>query len=128
MHDIYGQWDPEGTGDIAPWFGDIPGEYAGINTGELARLEARHESGEWLPDEDFEIISRARHNAVYQALKSGRLVKEPCEECGSTDGVQAHHHSYLREDALEVTWLCWRCHYEQRHGAPYKRRPKRRRR
>lgn len=127
-HDLYGRWDPEGAGDVRWWDVDVPGDYAGIQTGELARLEARHAAGEWLPVAEFEVISRARQAAVHRALRSGRLQKEPCAVCGVTDGVQAHHHSYLREDALDVTWLCWRCHFLQRHGVPFKatRRPSRR--
>jgi hypothetical protein len=47
---------------------------------------------------------------VYEALKSGNLEKEPCEECGSEDDVQAHHEDY--DEPLEVKWYCRVCHRE----------------
>lgn len=47
-------------------------------------------------------------NAVYRAVKSGRLKKAPCH-CGDLR-VQAHHADYSRP--LEVTWLCRRHHLE----------------
>jgi len=43
------------------------------------------------------------HSAVARALRSGRLKKQPCEECGSKD-VHAHHDDYSKP--LEVRWLC----------------------
>ena len=47
---------------------------------------------------------RARaHNAVARALRSGKLVKEPCEVCGAVR-VHAHHDDYSKP--LEVRWLC----------------------
>jgi hypothetical protein len=120
MHDLYGRWDTEGTGYVPDWLTDDPSDYSGWHKGELARLEIRYAAGEWLSPEEFRVIARARQKAVARALRSGRLQKGPCEECGSTEDVQAHHHSYLREDALDVTWLCLRCHFEQRYGEPYK--------
>lgn len=45
---------------------------------------------------------RAR-SAVSNALRSGRLVKFPCEVCGEHK-VEAHHDDYARP--LEVRWLC----------------------
>lgn len=51
--------------------------------------------------------------AVYRALKSGLLVRGPCEACGSTKKVEAHHDDYRRP--LVVRWLCRRHHLES-HG------------
>lgn len=48
-------------------------------------------------------------NAVNNALRDGRISKEPCAICGSTDGVHAHHKDYARP--LDVVWLCARCHH-----------------
>lgn len=50
----------------------------------------------------------AARKLVYQAVQSGELEREPCEECGSTENVQAHHEDYSRP--LDVTWLCFSCH------------------
>ena len=53
----------------------------------------------------------AAHNAVARAMKSGVLIRKPCERCGREDSY-AHHESYDRK--LDVNWLCQPCH-KQRH-------------
>lgn len=55
---------------------------------------------------------RAR-DAVKVAVASGRLVPGSCEDCGSTNDIQAHHDDY--EKPLSVAWLCRTCH-NKRHG------------
>ncbi len=50
--------------------------------------------------------------AVGNAIRDGRLKKQPCEVCG-TGKVQAHHDDY--EKPLDVRWLC-RKHHLQVHG------------
>lgn len=64
---------------------------------------------------------RARHpekaaarNAVANALRDGRLIKGPCRHCGATKNMQAHHDDYSKP--LDVEWLCFTCHREERHG------------
>lgn len=54
-------------------------------------------------------VLRPKHEArwkVSRALKTGRLVRQPCR-CGATDS-QAHHRDYSMP--LEVEWLCRPCH------------------
>lgn len=54
---------------------------------------------------------RAEHRArslVRKAIKSGTMTKMPCECCGSTEKVEAHHNDYNKP--LEVSWLCVKCH------------------
>lgn len=51
---------------------------------------------------------RAAHIAVGNALRSGKLTRQPCAFCGSTDALEAHHHDYSKP--LDVTWLCTPCH------------------
>ena len=51
------------------------------------------------------------HKAVEHALSRGKMQKEPCERCGSTD-VHAHHDDYSKQ--LEVMWLC-PLHHKERH-------------
>lgn len=51
---------------------------------------------------------RAAHIAVGNAIRDGRLSKEPCAFCGTADPVEAHHHDYSKP--LDVTWLCKPCH------------------
>jgi hypothetical protein len=63
---------------------------------------------------------RKAQKAVEYALKTGKLVKMPCERCGSTEHVHAHHDDYSRP--LDVMWLCAK-HHKERHkelaaGAP----------
>lgn len=48
---------------------------------------------------------------VYQALKSGKLTKQPCFICGEKS--EAHHPDYSRP--LDVVWLC-SSHHRQTHN------------
>jgi hypothetical protein len=52
------------------------------------------------------------HNAVRNAIKSGLLVRRPCEVCQSP-ASEAHHPDYSRP--LHVEWLCRR-HHREREG------------
>lgn len=56
----------------------------------------------------------AAYSAVRNAVLSGRLTRLPCEVCGSTDRVEAHHDDYSRP--LDVRWFCFRHHRETAHG------------
>ena len=57
-------------------------------------------------------VERARSEAQY-AMRTGRLVPQPCEECGA-ERVEAHHDDYSRP--LDVRWLCRR-HHSYQHRA-----------
>ena len=48
------------------------------------------------------------HAIVARAIRSGNLVKMPCEECGSDKDIHAHHNDYSK--ALNINWLCSSCH------------------
>lgn len=48
-------------------------------------------------------VKRRAQNAAYKAIRNGRLVREPCEVCGS-EKVEAHHDDYSRP--LDVRWFC----------------------
>lgn len=48
------------------------------------------------------------HYLVSNAVRDGRLTKEPCAFCGATEALEAHHHNYSLP--LDVTWLCKPCH------------------
>lgn len=69
---------------------------------------ATRKKREWLERN----ADRARARARYRdALKSGRLVRQPCEVCGA-EKVDGHHDDYSKP--LEVRWLC-REHHLQAH-------------
>ena len=48
------------------------------------------------------------HYTVRNAIRDGRLTKEPCLFCGEAK-VHAHHRDYSRP--LDVVWLCPKCHH-----------------
>ncbi len=48
------------------------------------------------------------------AVKVGRLVRQPCEVCGSADVVEMHHVDYF--EPLNVRWLCFLHHRTVMHG------------
>lgn len=52
------------------------------------------------------------HYIVHRAILKGELVRQPCQVCGATDGVQGHHEDYSRP--LDVWWLC-PLHHVKRH-------------
>lgn len=49
----------------------------------------------------------------HYAVKMGRLVKQPCEVCGSLD-VEMHHEDYF--EPLNVRWFCFLHHRTVMHG------------
>lgn len=52
------------------------------------------------------------HTAVMVAKKRGTLSPKPCEICGSTKKIEAHHDSYAKKNWLKVRWICFVCHRE----------------
>lgn len=48
------------------------------------------------------------HIAVNNAVRDGRLKKEPCFFCSKPDGLEAHHKDYSKP--MDVIWLCRKCH------------------
>ena len=60
-----------------------------------------------------EKLKRFANGKVKTELKAGRLIIQPCEVCGATDYVEAHHKDYSKP--LEVNWLC-RKHHDERDG------------
>lgn len=54
-------------------------------------------------------------NAVYEAVKSGKLKKpNTCEECNKKCDPDGHHDDY--EKRLDVRWLCRSCHAHHHVG------------
>jgi murein L,D-transpeptidase YcbB/YkuD len=46
--------------------------------------------------------------AVSNAIRLGKLIRQPCEVCGADNKIQAHHPDYSQP--LIVTWLCMKHH------------------
>jgi hypothetical protein len=59
---------------------------------------------------------RAAQNAIANAIRSGRITKKPCEVCGSTYRIHAHHCDY--DKFYDVQWLCAQHHkdWHKQHG------------
>lgn len=59
---------------------------------------------------------KAAHAIVRAAIADGSLVPKPCEVCGSSKDLHAHHYKgYEVQNAKMVKWLC-RKHHRQVHG------------
>ena len=56
-------------------------------------------------------LKKAAYQIFKNAIKTGRLEKQPCERCGSAVRVHGHHDDYYKP--LEVRWLCPKCHMER---------------
>jgi hypothetical protein len=54
---------------------------------------------------------RSRSATAY-ALRTGKLIRQPCEVCGAAR-AQAHHDDYAKP--LDVRWLCF-VHHRAHHG------------
>lgn len=52
------------------------------------------------------------HQALYYAISTGKVKRQPCERCGSTVHVHGHHENY--DFPLDVIWLCVK-HHRIRH-------------
>lgn len=48
--------------------------------------------------------------AVSYALRTGRIVRQPCRDCGSIK-AEAHHSDYSKP--LDVIWLCNKHHHDE---------------
>lgn len=53
------------------------------------------------------------HNMVNNSIRDSKLFAEPCEICGSSTEVHAHHNDYAKP--LNVRWLC-PAHHSQWHA------------
>ena len=61
--------------------------------------------------ERFPVKRRAQH-MVSNSIRDGKLFREPCEVCGATERVHAHHDDYAKP--LNIRWLC-AAHHSQWH-------------
>jgi hypothetical protein len=60
-------------------------------------------------------VKRKAHEMAGNAIRDGRLIRQPCETCG--ERAQAHHDDYSKP--LDVRWLCTTHHAEwHRNNTP----------
>jgi len=57
-------------------------------------------------------LKKKAHQDVSYAILTGRLVRQSCKRCGTTQHVVAHHEDYNKP--LDVVWLC-KHHHKERH-------------
>jgi len=57
-------------------------------------------------------LKEKAHQAVNYAIQTKKLIRQPCEKCGTTEHVVAHHEDYNKP--LDVVWLC-KHHHRERH-------------
>lgn len=79
--------------------------YESTPAGKAATDRARRRFIERNPEK------RAAHIIVGNAVRDGKLHKQPCEVCGAAD-VHAHHDDYSKP--LNVRWLC-PSHHSEHH-------------
>lgn len=77
--------------------------YAATPEGKAKGSQAKRAYSERNP------IKRAAVTAVNNAIRSGRINRQPCEVCGNPK-AQAHHDDYSKP--LDVRWLCTKHHAE----------------
>ena len=53
--------------------------------------------------------------AVNNAIASGRLLRQPCEECGASKAEAHHYKGHQPDHYLAIRWLC-RAHHKVAHG------------
>lgn len=83
-------------------------QYAATPRGQERMTAAKHRWRERNPEK------RAAHVIVGNALRCGKLQRQPCEGCGG-ENVHAHHDDYSKP--LEVRWLCPACHAQHHKEA-----------
>lgn len=81
-------------------------EYARSQAGIAATTRAKKA---W---ESRNAVKRKAHVMVGNAIRDGRIEKQPCEVCGETT-VHAHHDDYAKP--LDVRWLC-NTHHNEWHN------------
>ena len=74
------------------------------------RIKQNNHMRAWESMPENQIKIRAKYK-VSRAIKSGKLVRQPCTQCGYKP-AEAHHPNY--EKPLDVIWLC-KSHHELLH-------------
>jgi hypothetical protein len=72
---------------------------------EKGKLSGNKAKAKW---RDNNSDRRAAHGILYRAIRSGKVIKMPCEVCGRSEKIHGHHEDYTKP--LEVKWLCPKHH------------------
>ena len=59
-------------------------------------------------------LAKKAYKMISRAIKQGKLKRQPCEICGSTKSVCAHHDDYAKP--FDVRWLCQKHHIQYHAG------------
>lgn len=93
--------------------GDRAGKYRYCLQCHAAYMRAwRPEYSDLTPEQKRKSVTRS-YARVYR--RRGKLIEEPCVECGGSENIEAHHEDYDRP--LDVVWLCRPCHVAH-HAVP----------
>jgi hypothetical protein len=60
---------------------------------------------------------RTCHSRFWNKFRQGLIEKTPCEVCGATERVEAHHSDYNKP--FDVMWLCSKHHKEWHRNNEY---------
>jgi hypothetical protein len=111
--DYYREWDrkrshnPERIALRNPKL-NLIGLYCVIPIGHPARQEVKSSNDLYIKRNPKKYRA---HTTFHSATLTGKLIRQPCEVCGSTT-VHGHHDDYSKP--LDVRWLCPK-HHSERH-------------
>ena len=77
-------------------------QYSKTKQGIIAGNNAKKRYTERNPEK------KAASTTLCNAVRCGKIIKMPCEVCGSENRVHGHHDDY--NQPLNVRWLCPQCH------------------
>jgi|SRR5882724_9228364 len=93
---------------------------ANVAKGELLKVEGRaayrrrrpYYAAYWKArrTDPLHLLQRKARRKVATEIEAGRLERKPCEVCDGTP-ADAHHENYSK--ALDIRWLCRRCHFAE---------------